>query len=273
MPALTETAYAKINLALHVRTRRDDGYHELETLFAFADQGDVLTGELSDGLELEIVGPFSGDLASGADNLVTKAAMALRQAVNTQQGARLVLEKNLPIASGIGGGSADAAAALRLLAKLWDAHIDLMPIAASLGADVPACLLSQSSFGTGVGDHLSPYLGEGITGSSVLLVNPGIACPTGPIFKAWDGIDRGSLEPLSWRDARNDLEVPAIRLFPKIGTVLVKLRAQPGINLARMSGSGATCFGLFETPAHRDAACAMIARYYPDWWTMVARLR
>jgi 4-diphosphocytidyl-2-C-methyl-D-erythritol kinase len=270
---ISETAYAKLNLALHVRKRRDDGYHELETLFAFADQGDVLTGELADGLELEITGPFAGNLKADDHNLVVKAAMALRQAINTQKGAKLVLEKNLPIASGIGGGSADAAAALRLLARLWDIKIDLMPIAASLSADVPACLLSQTTFGSGVGDELTPFSATNIAQTPVLLVNPNIACPTGPIFKAWDGMDRGPLNPAKWRDARNDLQAPAIALVPQIRDVLDMLEQQENISLARMSGSGATCFGLFETNAHRDAACAMIMSKHPDWWTMAAALR
>jgi 4-diphosphocytidyl-2-C-methyl-D-erythritol kinase len=270
MTVLSETAYAKINLALHVRWRRDDGYHELETLFAFVDQGDVLTGELVEGLTLGIYGPFAGSLSADEDNLVLRAARGLQK---TGQGARLILQKNLPIASGIGGGSADAAAALRLLAQLWGTETDLMPIAASLGADVPACLLSQTAFGSGVGDELTVWNGGGIANSPILLVNPSIACPTGPIFKAWDGIDRGPLDPAHWREGRNDLEAPAIALVPQIGDVLDALWLQDGISLARMSGSGATCFGLFQTPAHRDAACAMIVKDHPDWWTMAAQLR
>jgi 4-diphosphocytidyl-2-C-methyl-D-erythritol kinase len=273
MPPLTEIAYAKINLALHVRRRRDDGYHELETLFAFADRGDVLTGALAEGLELEIFGPFGEHLEPDAHNLVVKAAMALWQSIGTKRGARLVLEKNLPIASGIGGGSADAAAALRLLAQLWGVDTNLMPIAASLGADVPACLLSQTAFGSGVGEQLTIWSGEGVAGAPILLVNPDVACPTGPIFKAWDGVDRGPLDPSHWRDGRNDLEAPAIKLVPQIGDVLAALGRQEGVGLARMSGSGATCFALFETPAHRDAACAMIMRDHPYWWTMAAHLR
>jgi 4-diphosphocytidyl-2-C-methyl-D-erythritol kinase len=267
---LTESAYAKINLALHVRRRREDGYHELETLFAFADRGDVLHGELADDLTLEIIGPFAESLAADAHNLVIRAANALK---GERQGARLILQKNLPIASGIGGGSADAAAALRLLAQLWDIKTDPIPIAASLGADVPACLLSRTAFGSGVGDQIAIQTGEGITNTPILLVNPGIACPTGPIFKAWDGLDRGPLDPEKWREARNDLEAPAIALVPQIGRVLDALQQRDGATLTRMSGSGATCFGLFESPAHRDAACAMIAKDHPDWWTMAAQLR
>lgn len=269
MSQLTEIAYAKINLALHVRRRRDDGYHALETLFAFADTGDILTAEPADRLSLDIFGPFSGGLTSGADNLVMRAATALQP---QGQGARLVLQKNLPIASGIGGGSADAAAALRLLSRLWSLDADLMPIAASLGADVPACVYSQTLWGEGVGDELRAFDGKGISGAPVLLVNPGIACPTGPIFEAWDRIDHGAFDPDCWIEARNDLEVPAITLHPEIADVLSILNeTQP--RLARMSGSGATCFALFETRAQRDAARLSISSACADWWTMASFLR
>jgi 4-diphosphocytidyl-2-C-methyl-D-erythritol kinase len=274
MPApLTEIAYAKLNLALHVRRRREDGYHELETLFAFADQGDILHAEAADGLSMEIIGPFAQELKADDHNLVVRAAMALSQATDVRKGARIVLEKNLPIASGIGGGSADAAAALRLLTRLWKVEADLMAIAVSLGADVPACVASQTVFGSGIGDELRSVPDEGITGTPLLLVNPGVACPTGPIFKAWDGFDRGALDSALWREGRNDLEEPAIRLIPEIGGVLAALRRQAGCGLVRMSGSGATCFALFETSAQRDAACAMLNVEQPHWWTMAAALR
>ncbi len=269
MASISEIAYAKINLALHVRRRRDDGYHELETLFAFAETGDVLTAELADQLSLDIIGPFSGGLTSGQDNLVMRAATALQ---TKGQGARIILRKNLPIASGIGGGSADAAAALRLLSRLWALDTDLLPIAASLGADVPACLYSKTMWGEGIGDDLKSFDGEGISGAPVLLVNPGIACPTGPIFTSWDGIDRGALDPDHWAVARNDLEAPAIALRPEIADVLGALHeTQP--RLARMSGSGATCFALYENSAQRDAAQQSISSACADWWTMASLLR
>ena len=267
---LTEIAYAKINLALHVRKRRDDGYHELETLFAFADAGDVLTAEPAETLTLEIVGPFAAGLSAGEDNLVMRAATALQ---TSGQGASLVLQKNLPIASGIGGGSADAAAALRVLSRLWSVNTDLIPIAASLGADVPACVHSQTMWGEGVGDVLKPFDDDRIAGTFVLLVNPGIACPTGPIFAAWDGIDRGALDPNDWAERRNDLQPPAVALFPKIAEVLAALQQQEGVRVARMSGSGATCFALFESAALRDKACAEIVQKHPHYWTLKAALR
>lgn len=270
MPLLTETAYAKINLALHVRRRRSDGYHELETLFAFADQGDVLSAELSPELSLNIVGPFADGLSCGNDNLVFRAASALQP---KGMGAKITLHKNLPIASGIGGGSADAAAALRLLSRLWLVDDNLLPIATALGADVPACLYSETLWGEGIGDKLEPWLGEGITGSPLLLVNPVVPCPTGPIFSAWDGQDRGALHPEHWIVARNDLQIPAVSLVPEIKRVLALLQAQPGHRIVRMSGSGATCFALFDCLKARDAACATVSAKHPEWWTMAASLR
>lgn len=273
---LQETAYAKINLALHVRKRRDDGYHELETLFAFAADGDVLTAEPHGDLTLSIIGPFAEGLKADEGNLVLRAAKALKAATGTRQGASISLDKRLPIASGIGGGSADAAAALRLLSKLW--YIDLpdeqlLTVAARLGADVPACLRSETVFGSGVGEQLTHFETNGIIGTPTLLVNPLKPCPTGPVFKSWDGIDRGALDTQNWRDARNDLESPAIALVPEISGVLAMLKAQAGVTLVRMSGSGATCFGLFETETARDAAAIFIMAAQPTWWQLPTVLR
>ena len=273
---LTETAYAKINLALHVRTRRDDGYHELESLFAFCADGDELRAQpRADGaITLVIEGDFSDDLDAGEDNLVMRAARALQDASATPHGADLFLDKRLPIASGIGGGSADAAATLRLLIKLWDIRpmdFDFPAIAASLGADVPACLGSQTMFGTGIGAHLES-VDLDLAGMPVLLVNPLISCPTGPVFQGWDGVDRGPLDPAEWRRGRNDLVAPAIALVPEIDEVLAVLKAQLP-SLARMSGSGATCFALFASDAERDAAARRIDDDHPDWWTLASVLR
>jgi 4-diphosphocytidyl-2-C-methyl-D-erythritol kinase len=273
---LTETAYAKVNLALHVRARRADGYHELESLFAFCADGDELSAKLrEDGaLTLAIEGDFAEDLAADENNLVLRAARALQAASGTMLGAHLSLEKNLPIASGIGGGSTDAAAALRLLVRLWDLRpmeIDFPAIAASLGADVPACLGSQTVFGTGVGERLET-VDLDLAGTPILLVNPLVPCPTGPVFKAWDGEDRGPLDPAEWRRGRNDLAAPAIALVPEIDEVLAVLRAQLP-RVARMSGSGATCFALFASEAERDAAAARIEADHPEWWGMVSTLR
>ena len=185
MGALTETAYAKLNLALHVRRKRADGYHELETLFAFCEDGDVLTADAADEISLTIDGPFAQGLETDDGNLVIRAARALREAAGVTAGARLHLTKNLPIASGIGGGSADAAAALRVLGRLWDVDVETSGIALNLGADVPACVTSEAARGEGVGEALTP-LGDALAGTPVLLVNPRVAVSTGAIFKAWD---------------------------------------------------------------------------------------
>ena len=272
---LHETAYAKINLALHVRARRPDGYHELETLFAFVDAGDELSVAPADELSLTLTGPFAAELAGDPDNLVLRAAHALREAAGVAEGAAFTLDKRLPIASGIGGGSADAAAALRLLVRLWGvnpAAVDMFEIAAALGADVPACLGSQTMVGSGVGERLVAADLD-IEGLPILLVNPLLACPTGPVFKAWDGQDRGPLDPEKWMQGRNDLEAPARALVPEIGAVLVALGQQPGVTLARMSGSGATCFALFVDEAARDAAQQAIRAAHPGWWSLAGALR
>lgn len=274
---IVETAYAKLNLALHVRARRADGYHELESLFAFCADGDTLRGETDPegAIHLTVSGPFGAGLDSGEDNLVVRAALALQTAAGTGQGVRLHLDKILPVAAGLGGGSADAAATLRLLVRLWGIRpmdLDLFEIAASLGADVPACLASSTLFGRGVGDRLSA-VDLDLSEMPVLLVNPGVACPTGPVFRAWDGEDRGALTPDAWRGGRNDLAAPAITLVPEIGEVLDALSALGGMSLARMSGSGATCFALFGDEATRDAGAAAMAATHPRWWVLPTRLR
>lgn len=273
---LTETAYAKINLALHVRGRRDDGYHLLETLFAFAEDGDVLTAEPSAHLSLTISGPFSDALAGGADNLVLQAATGLQKMLKTQQGATIHLDKRLPVAAGIGGGSADAATVLRLLPRLWGLapdREDLQQLAASLGADVPACIASQTVRGEGVGDILTPVHASDLSGLPLLLVNPGIPCPTGPVFKAWDGVDRGPLatgSPLAAALAgRNDLQGPASAIIPEIGEICASLESRNTALISRMSGSGATCFAIFES----DEALADASETMRPYWHLATRLR
>ncbi len=275
-PACQDIGYAKINLALHVRKRRADGYHELETLFAFAEDGDRLTAAPAETLELTLSGPFAQGLDAGADNLVLRAAEALRTANGIKGGAALHLEKNLPVAAGLGGGSADAAATMRLLARLWNLGPDNVrptDLAAQLGADVPACIASQTCFGAGVGDQLTPIDGAALAGVPILLVNPLRACPTGPVFKAWDGVDRGALHAKEWMHARNDLEAPAIALVPAIAEVLAALRVRPEARLARMSGSGATCFALFDTESACARAAEAVKTDHPGWWVMPSRLR
>lgn len=278
----SETAHAKINLALHVRARRPDGYHTLETLFAFAEDGDRLTATRASALSLTVDGPFAAALAGDdpADNLVLRAATMLREAFRVEAGAALRLDKRLPVASGIGGGSADAAAALRLLSRLWDlppADARIIGIARALGADVPACLASIAVRGEGRGDALEPIPAAGLSGTPLLLVNPGIGLSTAAVFAGWDGRDRGALgagDPwASALEGRNDLEPAALALVPAIGDALALLHAAAGVRLARMSGSGATCFALFDSTEARDVATLAIARASPGWWLLPTRLR
>jgi 4-diphosphocytidyl-2-C-methyl-D-erythritol kinase len=313
---IVEPAPAKLNLALHVRRRRGDGYHDIETLFAFCRDGDVVTVADADRDSFVITGPFAGALNSEtpassvraepvdgragsgtadgtcfdtlstdggkaesltregwSDNLVTRAADAFRSAFGIGQTHAIELEKNLPVASGIGGGSADAAATLRALARRHDIASDdprLVAIAAALGADVPACLGGRTAFGTGKGDALVPL--HGWSDVPVLLVNPRVGVSTGAVFKAWDGVDRGALDPADPLGGRNDLEPPARALAPVIGAIVALLAEQPGATLARMSGSGATCFAVFDTVAERDAADAVVAAGAPDWWRLATTL-
>ena len=268
MIGLSEPAPAKLNLALHVRARRDDGRHQIETLFAFCTDGDVLHAEPATDISLIVTGRFAEGL-DGDDNLVLRAARALQEASGTSAGAALTLDKRLPVASGIGGGSADAGAALRLLTRLWaidPAHASI--VAPEMGADVPACLFSLTAHGEGVGERLTLIDDPTIAGTPALLVNPLVPLATGPVFARWDGVDRGPLG--EWREGRNDLEAPARALVPEIATVLDWLRARHGANLVRMSGSGATCFALFDDEQSRLTAAA----HCPDeWWHLATFLR
>lgn len=266
---MIETAYAKINLALHVRARRADGYHEIETLFAFAEHGDLLRVMASDDVGLTMTGRFAEELPKDDDNLVVRAGKLLRERAGVSTGAKLHLVKNLPVASGIGGGSADAAAALRLLARFWSVSPDLLPdIAAGLGADVPACFASQPSFGSGTGAELRP-MEQPFAGKPVLLANPLKPLATGPVFAGWDGKDRGAFNPGDQASWRNDLTEPAIALVPEIDELLAKLDDMPGAIFTRMSGSGATCFAIFDSDTARDEA----ATAFPGMWTLATRLR
>ncbi len=233
-----EIAFAKLNLALHVRARRSDGYHEIETVYAFAEDGDDLSVAAGEGLTLDITGPFAGALNAGEDNLVLKAARALCEVDGIERSARLTLDKRLPVAAGLGGGSADAAAALRLLRDFWRLTVeetDLYDIANDLGADVPSCLSSRTTRGEGKGEELRFIEDHGISGAPLLLVNPGTPLLTPAVFRAWDGVDRGPIR--KWQEGRNDLEPAAIALVPEIADALATL---DDARFARMSGSGAT---------------------------------
>ncbi|WP_288413383.1 4-(cytidine 5'-diphospho)-2-C-methyl-D-erythritol kinase [uncultured Sphingomonas sp.] len=269
---IVEPAPAKLNLALHVRARRDDGYHELETLFVFVRDGDTvrLTPAARDGFA--IIGPFAAGLGGEGDNLVTRARDAFRAEFGIGDPLSIVLDKHLPVASGIGGGSADAAATLRAMARLADVALDdarLMKIAAALGSDVPACLAGRTMIGRGRGERLSPI---DVPPLPVLLVNPGVGVSTAAVFAGWDRIDRGALpggDALAIAmSGRNDLELPARALAPAIDAVLALLVQATGVRLARMSGSGATCFALFDRAEDCAAAATAIRAARPDWWCL-----
>ncbi len=272
--ATREHAPAKVNLALHVRERMPEGWHRIETLFAFTRFGDVLSAEESEDWSLAVSGPFAAAAGPAEANLVLRAAHAFAAQSGTRARFAFRLDKRIPAAAGLGGGSADAAATLRLLARATGAAPgadDLERLAAALGADVPACLASRTSRGTGRGDILAPA--PPVAGVPLLLVNPGVEVPTGLVFRGWDGVDRGPLaegETLEVaRAGRNDLERPAIAREPVIAEVLEQLRAGPGVLLARMSGSGATCFALFARPADRNAAAAGLPAH---WWRAATEL-
>ena len=263
-----DLAPAKLNLALHVRGRLPDGRHALQTIFAFCTDGDRLSAHPADELSLTISGPFAEGLEVEG-NLVLRAACALAEASGCGKGAAIHLDKRLPVASGLGGGSADAAATLRLLTSLWNINPDhAVRVAPRLGSDVPACLLSLPMRGEGAGDQLTPADLSDLSGVPVLIVNPLIGLSTAAVFSRWDGVDRGRLG--DWREGRNDLEAPALALVPEIADVLDWLRRCQGTTVARMSGSGASCFSLFADEAARDQAAASVPHV---WWHLATNLR
>ena len=269
--APTETAYAKINLALHVRARRADGYHELETLFAFVDDGDRLSVAPAARDDLRTVGEFAAGLDDPFGNIVAKALLALPRA----NGWSVTLDKRLPVASGLGGGSADAGAVFRMVEAAQGLPVDWAARAARLGADVPACVRSITCIGRGTGTELEPVAND-LAGMAVLLVNPRLPLATGPVFKGWDGVDRGQLPRGNVRaialTGRNDLEPAAIALCPPIADVLAVL-AETRPLVARMSGSGATCFALYESHGTMREAAKKIGLAHPSWWRMTGSLR
>ena len=278
-PAAVEGfAPAKVNLALHVTGRRDDGYHLLDSLVVFADVGDRLTAAPDAVLSLAVTGPRAAGVPVDAGNLVLRAAALLGHG----RGARIVLEKHLPAAAGIGGGSSDAAAALRMLARLWGVALPDPAAVLTLGADVPVCLHARPARMRGIGESLTPL--PDLPPFWMVLVNPGVPVPTGPVFAALARRDNAPLPPslprladavalANWLGAcRNDLEPPARALVPAVGQALAALAGQPGCLLARMSGSGATCFGLFATASGAAAAAAALKAAAPGWWVTDAGL-
>jgi 4-diphosphocytidyl-2-C-methyl-D-erythritol kinase len=276
---ISEVAYAKINLALHVRARRPDGYHELNTIFAFVDGGDHLSARHSDQLSLDITGPFAPGLSNGVDNLVRKAAHLMQDHFKYRAGASIRLDKQLPVASGIGGGSADAAAIARLLNRLWNinaSYDQLAELLAPLGADIPACVSSKLSRGQGVGTCLSEIETSVLNNMNILLVNPNKQVATSAVFAAWDGADKGGFvddDVISIvLNGRNDLQHAAISFCPEIETILSSLSEYAPV-LARMSGSGATCFALFSNDTECSNARKAMKGQHPDWWFMQGRIR
>jgi 4-diphosphocytidyl-2-C-methyl-D-erythritol kinase len=278
-------AQAKLNLYLHVVGKRDDGYHLLDSLVAFADIADRVAATQAPRLNLAIEGPFAGSLAGDdKSNLVWRAAEMLAHRLGREPGVALTLEKNLPVASGIGGGSSDAATTLKALLDLWRAKLDdraLADIAASLGADVPVCLAARPSWLGGVGERIEPA--PALPRAALVLVNPGIALPTATVFKARRGAfspparftaaptDAVALAALL-AERRNDLTDAAIAQVPAIATVLQRLGAADGALIARMSGSGATCFALFTTERAAVAAAVKLRAAEPGWWVRAGRL-
>jgi len=278
---INETARAKINLFLHAGERRADGYHNLQSLAVFSDFGDGLVFEEAEALSLSVDGLFSGALASEPDNLVLRAARALAAETKRSARAHVKLTKNLPVASGLGGGSADAAATLRGLPELWKVQLSderRRAVAAGLGSDVPVCVASVSAWMEGRGERVTPV---SVPALHMVLVNPGVAVATRDVFARLES-RRGTAMRLPSRfldssalveflkNAANDLEQPAIAMAPAINEALVTLAAC-GAHLARMSGSGATCFGLFENAGAAEMAARAIAETHARWWVKACR--
>jgi 4-diphosphocytidyl-2-C-methyl-D-erythritol kinase len=269
---ITEFAPAKVNLTLHVTGRRDDGYHLLDSLVVFYSIGDSVSAADADELGLTVTGPQAGLVPRGADNLVLRAARAM----DPHRGAALTLDKHLPVAAGIGGGSADAAATLRALSRLWGVALPDAAAVLALGADVPVCLAGRAARMRGVGDVLQPV--SGLPEVHIVLVNPRVEVPTKAVFAGLESKQNGPMPDRlpEWPNAgalaqwlatqRNDLEAPARAYAPVIDSVLECIATQPGALLTRMSGSGATCFGLFAAAAEAVAAADAIGRAQPGWW-------
>ena len=286
---LSEFAPAKVNLTLHVLGRRPDGYHEIDSLVAFADAGDRLTLVPDAPLALDVVGPTAAAAGQEAENLVLKAARALAERVPGLRLGRFLLDKQLPVAAGLGGGSSDAAAALRLLARHNDLPLDearLHAAARATGADVPVCLDPRARIMRGIGEILSDPIE--LPQLPAVLVNPGAAVPTKDVFTAlrapalagpaepddFIAINTDAASLLSILSARrNDLEIPAVRIQPVIADVLMALQKSPGCLLARMSGSGATCFGLYGSAGAAEHAAQHMQKSHAGWWVRATTLR
>ena len=284
--ALTVFAPAKINLTLHVRGRRADGYHLLDSLVVFAGVGDRITVHPADMLHLDITGPYAAGLSADADNLVIRAARYLSQMIGRSDGAQITLEKNLPLASGIGGGSSDAAATLIALAQIWETSLgDLRDadLAAKLGADVPVCMRKQACFMRGIGEDLTPA--PALPPAWLVLVNPNRPLATKSVFGAlngrfsepqparvYEGLSTAAALAEALKAGRNDLAAPAREVMDTVAAMTAALEATAGCLLARMSGSGPTCFGLYGAADTAEAAAATLRAAHPGWWVAAAPL-
>lgn len=256
--------------------KRQDGYHLLESIVVFTEYGDLLDAVEDDNLSLEIIGEFAADLQKfpAENNLVIKAAKSLQNYSSTKQGAKITLAKNLPIASGIGGGSADAAATIKLLCNLWQMDISeqkLLEIASSLGSDVPVCLYGKPAFMSGVGEKITPI---GLLEKyHIVLINPKIPLATSEVFNNFGSEFSEVLGiGLDIKNYQNDLEKPAIKILPIIGEIIEAIGKTKGCLLARMSGSGATCFGLYYDEISAINAKAQLKKLYSDFWCVSSKI-
>jgi 4-diphosphocytidyl-2-C-methyl-D-erythritol kinase len=282
---ITVNASAKINLFLHITGKRTDGYHLLESLAVFTESGDRVSVQPSDKISLSISGPFSNDLAANdPDNLVLRAANLLARTFDRRDGVEIHLEKNLPVSSGIGGGSADAAATLRALVTIWNLDTDairLAEIGLSLGADVPVCLYGDTALMSGIGETIEPVWR--LPRCALVLVNAGGPVPTPQVFaqragdfspsRSWRGTTSYEEFVAALAVRRNDLSDAAISVAPSIGEALGCLGKSAGCDLARLSGSGGTCFGLYRDMAAARSAAAELSERNPDWWVVATEVR
>lgn len=286
MTMLRIEAPAKLNFFLHITSRRSDGYHVLESLAGFTAFGDLLEFAPDDTLSLRIEGPFAGQLqADMQDNLVLRAARALQEEAATKHGAAICLHKHIPMGAGLGGGSSDAAATLQGLARLWQLDIAqerLQAIALSLGSDVPVCLLQKAAWVSGVGEKLMPV--EWSVKGAVLLVNPNIPLLTADVYRHFSQNYSPAMVPVRsvpdlaalvdlMQARHNALEAPAMALLSAIAAILSLLQSTQGCLIARMSGSGATCYGLYKDIKQAEEAAAHIKQSRPDYWVQATELK
>lgn len=286
---ITVLAPAKVNLFLHIIGRRDDGYHLLESLLAFADFGDRITVRKAPEIRFSVTGPFAHICrkagCDGEKNIVVKAARMLQKLTGVTSGAEIILEKNIPLSAGLGGGSSDAAAALKALQILWQVEPEeeaLFALALALGADVPACLIGEPSFVTGIGDHITPL--NRFDDLACVLVNPLKPLSTQAVFRTFARTERPFSDSLALtpdlmedlptllKGSHNDLQGPALGICDEVGDILGALQGAEGAYLVRMSGSGATCLGLFERAEKADDAARVLAKAHPEWWVKACGL-